>query len=109
MPRFSCAHVSRPAAAILGRADCCRPRTSRERSMQHPFTRRDVLRGMAALAAAATAGQASAVEPGLRAIAGRKGIGFGAAVDGRMLKDQAYAAQLLRECNLVVPRNALKW
>src|SRR5690606_41672945 len=81
----------------------------RERSMQHPFSRRDVLRGMAALAARATAGEASAVEPGLGAIADRKGIGFGAAVDGRMLKDQAYAAQLLRECNLVVPRNALKW
>jgi len=80
--------------------------------MQPALTRRGMLCGLAALALATASRRASGgeeQEAGLRAIADEKGIGFGAAVDGRMLKDQAYAAQLVRDCNLVVPRNALKW
>jgi endo-1,4-beta-xylanase len=66
---------------------------------------------MLAAAAATTLGKACAAEgeAGLRALADSKGIGFGSAVDGAMLKDPAYKAQLVADCNTLVPRNALKW
>jgi endo-1,4-beta-xylanase len=73
--------------------------------------RRSTLIGLiTATAAAALPHSAPAEETaGLRAIADAKGISFGSAVDGKFLKNDAYAAQLKRECNTVVPRNALKW
>lgn len=79
--------------------------------MVHAVSRRAVLGGLAASAAAAACTRVLSVEPdpGLREIADAKGIGIGSAVDGKFLKDKAYAAQLRRECNTLVPRNALKW
>lgn len=79
--------------------------------MENAISRRMVLGGLAASAIGAVWTPVPAEEPapGLRAIADAKGIGFGSAVDGKFLKDEAYAAQLVQECNTLVPRNALKW
>jgi endo-1,4-beta-xylanase len=79
--------------------------------MHNAIDRRKFLLGLFASAAAASSTRAFAVAPdsGLRTIADAKGISFGSAVDGKFLKDEAYAAQLKRECNMIVPRNGLKW
>jgi endo-1,4-beta-xylanase len=79
--------------------------------MEQPIHRRAVLAGMLATAAVMSFGRTSAAEGevDLRALADSKGIGFGSAVDGKMLKDPAYKAQLIADCNTIVPRNALKW
>lgn len=79
--------------------------------MGQPIQRRAVLAGMLAAAAASTVSRTLAAEgeADLRALADAKGIGFGSAVDGRMLKDAVYKGQLIADCNTIVPRNALKW
>lgn len=72
--------------------------------------RRTVLQALAAVAALPAASVfAQEQEVGLRKLAEAKGISFGSAFDGWMLKDAGYTSQLVNECNLVVPRNALKW
>lgn len=78
--------------------------------MAYGISRRGVLAGMTAMLAASMAGRGEAAEPqGLRELADARGVAFGSAVEGARLKDKAYTAQLIRECNLLVPRNALKW
>ena len=79
--------------------------------MGQPIHRRAMLAGMLATAAATSLGGTFAAESeaNLRALADTKGIGFGSAVDGSMLKDPAYKARLVADCNTIVPRNALKW
>src|SRR5688500_2017485 len=76
-----------------------------EQPMPTLFNRRAVVGGLVAATAAAAMPRAVAedVAQGLRALADAKGIAFGSAVDGSRLKDPAYAEQLLRECNTLVP------
>jgi endo-1,4-beta-xylanase len=77
----------------------------------HLLDRRSALIGLFATTATALCPPAVLAQDteGLRAIADGKGIAFGSAVDSQFLTDPAYAAQLVRECNIIVPRNALKW
>jgi len=59
---------------------------------------------------ALTALPAAAQEPGLRDIAARRGIAFGCAVNGRLLRaDAPYAASVAREAGLLVPEGGGKW
>lgn len=79
-----------------------------------PISRRSFLAGGAALAvsgcvtvperAAAAVGE----EP-LKVRAARKGLRMGAEVVPRLLGDADYAAMLIRDVDMVVPGNALKW
>lgn len=75
-------------------------------------TRRDVLTGMMAMAfGPMLPGLArAATEPtGLRSIADRKGLKFGSAIDPELLDKPDYAKLVTDQCNIIVPRNALKW
>jgi endo-1,4-beta-xylanase len=78
--------------------------------MQPLLTRRQmVFGGIAAAAGLAATQPTRSQSPGLRSVADQKSIYFGAAVDAPLLDDPAYASLLVQDCNIVVPRNALKW
>lgn len=78
--------------------------------MTEPLNRRAVLAGMLAASALAPIPAVSASpDEGLRKLADAKGMAFGSAVEIAQLKDRGHAEQLRRECNTIVPRNALKW
>lgn len=73
--------------------------------MSHRLSRRGLLAGAAVLAA-----RPAFAEEGLRAIAARRGITFGTAVQGRWLRrDPAYAAAVAREAAILVPEGEGKW
>jgi endo-1,4-beta-xylanase len=56
------------------------------------------------------AGTAAAEEPALRSKAAGRGLLFGAAVRGEMLrKDILYRDAVLRECGIIVPESEMKW
>lgn len=79
--------------------------------MPDVWSRRAVLRGTLAAAAVAALPRVSsrAAEPGLRALADARGMLFGTAVEGRDIRNPAAAALIRADCNVIVPRNALKW
>ncbi|HEV7719086.1 MAG TPA: endo-1,4-beta-xylanase [Arsenicitalea sp.] len=77
------------------------------------INRRDVILGMVASATALAypgLAQAAAADTGtLRAIADRKGLSFGSAIDPELLNRPEYVKLILDQCNTIVPRNTLKW
>lgn len=71
-----------------------------------------MLKGMLGLAAvcALPIPVSAAAEPAtLRSIADRKGLKFGSAVDPELLDKPDYAKLITDQCDLIAPRNALKW
>ncbi|TNE37112.1 MAG: 1,4-beta-xylanase [Alphaproteobacteria bacterium] len=74
------------------------------------LSRRHVLMGSAALAAAALLPSGCGQPPGhLKDLAKRKGILFGGAIGPEELADTAAHELVSRECGVITPRNALKW
>lgn len=72
------------------------------------LTRRGILGSAAALAAADVC--RAQEQPGLAALAARRGIVFGAAIEPeRVEADPAFAALLRRECAGLTPENHMKW
>ncbi len=83
-------------------------------STPNALSRRAFLTGSTALALTGCASvpdrDATVVgELPLKERAARKGIRVGAAVDPRLLTDPDYAAALIRDVDMLVPENALKW
>ena len=77
-----------------------------------PVGRREMLKGMlglAALAALPNPVMAAAETATLRALADRKGVKFGSAIDPELLDRPEYAKLLTDQCDIIVPRNSLKW
>ena len=79
-----------------------------------PITRRTMLASSAGAAATLAfapsliAAQEAAPE-GLDAIAKRKGLRFGSAIDARDIEDPAIVALLRKDCSILVAENAFKW